>query len=176
MKPAKTILFALLIILIIINIGVLVKLIIKNNSIQTPEDISKKLIDNVFLLDKEAIERTIQARWGAGRLDATLSELEKHYGIKSEPFDWGLAYGVVSDKSIKTGSEKPKEFYAPYPLLKLPPPKNHPKYYETYVNSGNLGAYIEYELNSRRVNCLGMNEYFEHLDHRMKQLEEHLNK
>lgn len=139
----------------------------------TPKPISEKLVFNVMYLDHESMELTIQVRWLRRRLEKCLSELEMEKGLEPIPFDWTEAAGIPKVKSkAKSRTIKPQPFYVPYPTIK----RSKIKTEKRYTNPEILSAYIEIQLFAREAHMLGMDKYIEHLEGRLKRLEEHLNK
>jgi len=137
----------------------------------TPKPIGERLVFNVMALDHESMELTIQVRWLMGRLEKCLSELEMENGLEPIPFDWTEAAGFPKVKSkSKSRTIKPQTFYVPYPTIK----RSKIKTEKRYANPEILSAYIEIQLSARKA--YGMDKYIEHLEKRLKRLEEHLNK
>lgn len=136
------------------------------------EKVSKDLVDSFKKLDQEAVDLTMRDRWLAERLDAALSELEKHYGIETPVLDFGKATNDIPD-SYKPGFREIKsEFYVPYPILSSE--SNLPTQYEAYVYSESLTARINMEIRIRQPFHFRTDKYVEYLTQRMKRLEKYI--
>jgi len=141
-------------------------------SISKPEE--EELALNVLKLNDESSELAIQVGWLGGRLEGCLSELEKNTGLEPMPFDWAEARGIPKFKNDPNHPEwyvkKPQPLYVPYPpIAKIAKAETH---VERFTDPEFLNVYIKKQLWVRKTYMRGMDKYIEHLEKRLKRLEE----
>ena len=126
-------------------------------------------------LDRQVTDLAIQVGWLRYHLDRCLTELEAEKGLEPMKFDWTEAMGFPKVKRAPNHPEryasKPRLFYIPYRGIKMPELKTG-----KYTDMEMLSVIIGLTNRTLDNNMLGMDKYIKHLEERLKQLEEHLNK
>jgi len=148
----------------------------KDNTTQsTPEAVSEKLAFNVLTLQYRAQELSMQVAWLRAHLGKSLTKLERQYELEPMEFDWAEARGFPKIKRDPNQPErylsKPRPFYVPYRGIKMREIKA-----EKYTNMAKLSATVILTNSSLANNMLGMDKCIEHLEKRLKRLEDHLEK
>lgn len=140
-----------------------------------PQSVDEELVFRVLKLRYQAEELCMQVGWLRANLEKCLAELEAERGLEPIKFDWSEAMGFPKVKGGPNLPEQrvtePKPFYIPYRGIKMPELET-----EKYTDMEMLSATIGLTNRTLDNNMLGMDEYIEHLEERLKRLEEYLEK
>jgi hypothetical protein len=124
-------------------------------------------------LDHQAMQSYIRIEWCAGRLDKSLSQLEKMSGLEEMPFDWAKVHGLPKPRYDKPAIKRYVPFYVPCP--NIPDIPAHAIAVQQYSDPEILRAYIEMQMN-RGGYYQSMDEYIRHTEKRLKRLEDYFAK